>query len=165
MSTAKIVFRNRMAAFLWGFAAVWMLMLVTITWVYWRDGAPVGYSEAVTRAILAAFWVAGLGIIAYVSSKACFTVSVARDKTITVSWRYPHRVQRQRMSAADVEPAEVIEARDDEGEPYFFARFISRQGDRVDFYEGHDRRACEDACLRFNIAIGKWQRPISKPPA
>lgn len=38
------LFRNRLAVFLWGFAALWLTMLCAMTYLMLRDGPPDGHS-------------------------------------------------------------------------------------------------------------------------
>ena len=75
--------------------------------------------------------------------------------SVTVTWRYPHKVVRRVFGAAGVEPATVVGSRDSEGDPYFYARVVSTDGETIDLAESHDRSACERACKKFNAALGR----------
>lgn len=150
-----VTFRNRMAAFLWGFTVVWLGMVATFTWLLFTDGAPEGTSPLLMRAVLGAFWLAGFGLVAWVSGKAITMVTVERDRSVSCTRRYPFRVERWSLPASDVSPAELVESKDSEGDPYFYARIYESNGRIVDLAEAHDRERCENACKRFNEAIGK----------
>jgi len=150
-----IAFRNRSAGFSWGFAAVWLTLLAAATYVFVRDGPPAGYSGPIVIGILALFWAGGIGLAAFVMSKPCLFVSVGPDARVQATWRYPHKVVRKQFDAASVRPAEVVDAEDDEGNPYFYARVRTLGTDFFDLAEGHARSLCESACDQFNAALPK----------
>jgi len=125
------------------------------TYVFVRDGPPAGYSSATTIAILAFFWAGGIGFAAFVMRRPCLFVSVGPDARVRVTWRYPHKVVRKQFDAASVRPAEVVDAEDDEGNPYFYARVRTLGTDFFDLAEGHTRSLCESACDQFNAALPK----------
>ena len=149
-----------MALFLWGFAAVWLALLAAMTYVVVRDGPPAGTSATMVVAIMGTFWLFGIGLVAFVTTKPCFSVSVDQGNRVSATWRYPHKVVRKELRAASVTPAGVVDSQDSEGGPYFYARVQSAAGDSIDIAEGHDRSACEQACERFNRALrpGGWRR-------
>lgn len=156
---AAITFRNRSAGWVWGIAAFWLTLLVAITYVVVRDGPPAGYSRAVVIGIMAFFWAGGIGLVAFVLRKPCVLVTVERDTRVSATWRYPHKVVRKRFDAGHVRPAEVVDARDDEDNPYFYARVRTAGSDFFDLAEGHTRALCESACDQFNRALhGKAER-------
>ena len=150
-----IAFRNRSAGFSWGIVALWLTLLMAGTYVFVRDGPPAGYSSATTIAILAFFWAGGIGFAAFVMRRPCLFVSVGPDARVRVTWRYPHKVVRKQFDAASVRPAEVVDAEDDEGNPYFYARVRTLGTDFFDLAEGHARSLCESACDQFNAALPK----------
>jgi len=148
-----------MALFLWGFAAVWLTLLAAMTYVVARDGPPAGTSASTIVVILGTLWLFGVGLVAFVSTKPCFFVSVDHANRVSAAWRYPHKVVRKELRTASVRPAAVIESQDSEGGPYFYARVQTTAGESIDIAEGHDRSACEQACERFNRALrqGGWR--------
>ena len=148
-------FQNRIALFLWGFAAVWLTILVAMTYVVLRDGPPDGNSVPMAVLVMSAFWICGIGLGAFISTKPCFFVTVDQRGNVTVTWRYPHKVVRKVLRAASVKPAVVINSRDSEGDPYFYARVVSSGGESIDIAEGHNRSVCEQACERFNLALAR----------
>jgi hypothetical protein len=157
-----VVFRNRSAGFIWGFAALWLSLLMAMTHVFARDGPPSGYSSVIVVAIMAFFWVGGIGLAAFALSKPCILVTVEPDTRVCATWRYPHKVVRKQFNAASVLPAEVVDAQDDEGNPYFYARVRTVGTAFFDLAEGHTRSLCESACDRFNLAL--HGRRIPQPP-
>ena len=87
------------------------------------------------------------------SGKACFYVTVEQDRHVSATWRYPHKIVRKTLPAASVLPAAVIDSRDSEGGPYFYARVNTTDGAAIDIKEGHSQVACQQACERFNSAL------------
>ena len=146
-------FRNRIALFLWGFAAVWLTALVAMTYVVLRDGPPAGSSLPTTALIVCAFWIFGIGLAAYVSTQPCIFVTVDPGHTVTATWRYPHKVVRKVLFTMSVEPAAIVISEDSEGGSYYYARVSSNDGESIDIAEGHRRADCERACARFNAAL------------
>jgi hypothetical protein len=151
--TVRVVFRNRMAAFLWCFCAVWLAMLGAMTWVLLRDGAPAGTSPALVHGGFVLFWLAGAGGAAWAASRPCFRAQVDPAGGVELIWRYPHRAVRRSLPPGSVGPATVVESEDSEGDPYFHARVEAPGGSSFDLAEGHDRERCERACERFNDAL------------
>ncbi|MFO1304502.1 MAG: hypothetical protein U1F54_12260 [Burkholderiales bacterium] len=147
-------FRNRSAAFLWGFAVVWLGSLVLFTYVLVRDGAPAPHSPFLIGAIFVVFWLFGLGLIAFAAAHPCTSVAVDGGRVLA-TWRYPHRTERQSYPAAHVPPAQVVRERDSDGDTYFFARVTLSEGRILDLSESHNRGACERNCKRFNAALAR----------
>jgi hypothetical protein len=140
---------NRMALFLWGFAAVWLAMLTAFTALVIRDGPPPGYAPEVAIAILAAFWLGGFGLAGYAASQPLQSVTRGPDGAVRVDWIRPLRRERRVYPAGTVGAPEVVVGTDTDGDPYFRARLRLPDGLSVDIAEGHDRARCEDACRRF----------------
>lgn len=153
MEKSLLVLRNRMPAFVWGFAATWIALLVVMTAELVIDGPPLGYSFPVMAVVLGVFWIAGLGLLAYACSKPCTFVTVDAGATVTFTKRYPHKRERNSFAVGEISAAEVSESTDDEGDPYFFARVTSSDGESFDIAEGHDRERCAQVCGRFNQAL------------
>jgi hypothetical protein len=148
-----MVFRNHKAAFGWGFAAIFVLFVAAMTYVFFRDGPPPGYSQPLIAALLALFWLFALAGFGYAASKPCVTVSVLPTLSVRIVHRYLFsRVDREVPSAV-IGRAQVTESRDDDGDPYFYARAILGEGFRIDLFEGHDRESCDSICRRFNAAL------------
>ena len=147
------MFRNRIAAVLWVFAALWLAVLLIMTYLLARDGLPGEYPAWAATGIAAFFWLGGVGFTRYVLSKPCFFVTIGEGGQVLVTWRYPHKVVRKRFSASDIRAAGVVEGEDDEGNPYFFARVGTMDSEHFDIREGHSRSLCQDACERFNRAL------------
>lgn len=157
-------FQNRIALFLWGFAAVWLTILVAMTYVVLRDGPPDGSSVPMVVLVMSAFWICGIGLGGFIATKPCFFVTVDQGTSVTATWRYPHKVVRKVLRATSVKPAAVINSRDSEGDPYFYARVISIDGESIDIAEGHNRSVCEQACERFNLALQQSSLPNQPVP-
>jgi len=150
-----VIFTNRIAAFLWGFALVWVIVLVIFTGLLVRDGPPEGWSREAFWALMAIFWLGGFGIARYALSKPCYFVSVDPSGMVQFAWQYPHRRETKRFPSARLATPNVVDGTDDEGNPYFYARLDLPDGSTTCLTEGHDRSACEIACDRFTKAIAK----------
>lgn len=148
-----ILFQNRRAAFLWGFAALWLGLLAAMTWVTVRDGPPDGYSVHATLVVGAFFWLFGLGLLSFIAEKPCYRLSIRGDGQVELRWRYPFHARRKTLSLAQLMPAEVIDTRDSEGDPYFLARVRSHEGDVVHIAESAARQECEQACDTLNAVL------------
>lgn len=148
-----MTFRNNTAAFAWGMAAVFMLMLLVMSYVLVRDGPPQGYSMLASIGVAAFFWIGGLGLSAYAIGKHCSRVTVLPDATVLVIRRYPFRAVIQKIARAELRRAKVLESKDDEGSPYFRAGVAVTDGTSFELAEGHDRGSCESACARFNSLL------------
>jgi hypothetical protein len=147
------IFQNRSAVFLWGFAAIWLTMLIAMTYVALRDGSPAGSSAPTFALVMVLFWIGGIGLGVFVSTRPCSSTTVEEGRFVTVTWRYPHKVIRKVFAVASVLPAAVIESRDSDGALYYYARISTVEGEVVDITEGHRRVSCEKACERFNSAL------------
>lgn len=158
-------FRNSIAAFIWGFSFLFLVMCVLFTYLLIRDGAshipiyppdiPDFYPPWVMPLVVAVFWLAGIGLAAYAGSKPCVSAEVQADKSVIVTHRYPLRKSVRHIPAARLEPARVIATTDSEGDPYFECQITASDGFTASIAEGHDRGRCESVCASFNDATGK----------
>jgi hypothetical protein len=148
-----MVFRNRKAAFLWGFMAAFMALLAAMSYVLLRDGPPPGYSLEFLTTVMGIFWIGGLGGCCFAASHPCVTVTVQPHSSVLITHSYPFRREQQDVPTDQVVSAGVVESPDDEGNPYFFARAKLIGGLSVDLFESHDRHRCESECARFNQAV------------
>jgi hypothetical protein len=151
----QVIFKNRMAMFVWGFSLVWLIMLTMFTWLLVRDGPPDGYSGELMWAVVGLFWVGGAGLTGFALSKACYQVSVAPKGGVTFTWQYPHRRIRKTYERSQLTKPIVVEDRDSDGDPYFYTRLELPDGSLADLAEGHDQHSCELASDRFEKAIAQ----------
>jgi hypothetical protein len=150
----RATFRNRTAWAIWIFMAIWMTFLGLMTWVVFRDGPPTGYSWPTMWAILALFWTFGGAGTVWASTIRIVHVVVTDTGALDVTWRWPFRVERRRVEAADVPKAEMFYGRDSDGDPYFTSRVTLRDGATIDLAESHDEAAVEAATAQFNATAG-----------
>lgn len=148
-----MTFLNNSAAYVWGFAAIFMLVVAAMTYVFIHDGAPAGYSPLFVFGVVTFFWIGGLGLSAFAASKHCLHVTVQPDSSIYIVWRYPFKKKARSVLPAELTPAKVFESRDDEGSPYFRARVTLADTTTIDLAEAHRRESCESTCQRFNAAV------------
>lgn len=149
----NVVFHNGKAAFLWGFAVIFLLFMLAMSWVFFRHGPPPAHPRGLIAVAVAALWVGGLGLAAYAGSRHCLTVTVYEDRSVQIVRRYPWRKEERRLRPGEVGAAKVHESRDDDGYPYFSARVDLEDGSRLELAEGHDRDRCERQCLHFNSLL------------
>lgn len=146
---------NRVAAFAWAFSAFFLLVVAAFTFLLIRDGPPPGYSATASGALLAAFWLVGLGLAAYASSRPQLRVSMEPGGVTVVTWRYPLRRLSRTVPPEQLGSATVVRSQDDEGEPYYSARVALADGTAIDLLEGHDRDSCDAVCRRFNESLAR----------
>ncbi len=99
------------------------------------------------------FWIGGLGGSAFAMNHSCVTVTVQPNSTVRIVHQYPFRRDQQEVHNERINRASVVESRDAEGDPHYFARAALIAGTHVDLYESHDRQSCESTCARFNQAV------------
>lgn len=128
-------------------------MVGAMTYVVIRDGFPGGYSTPVSLTIVGVFWLGVVALIPYAAAKPCLTAVVDGRNTVHAVWRYPHRAVRLTISGDDIGRAQVVEQKDSENDPYYVSRANTVDGIPLDLKEGHNRAACENACLAFNHAV------------
>jgi hypothetical protein len=155
MATNGTTFANRMAIFLWGFAAVWIGILFLFTGLLLRDGPPDGTAPGVILGAMAVFWLGAAGLAGHAMSRPSVRVSVGGDGGVTVTWRYPHRRFRKTYPPLSVPPPRLIEGEDDEGSFYCRVRLTLPDGRVADLAEGHDRESCVEACARLTRALAR----------
>lgn len=149
----RTIFANRIAVFLWGFALVWLSILGLFTWILVRDGAPEGQSPHVLQAVMAVFWIAGAGLLAFALSKPCYTVSIGRDGVVCFTRQYPHKRRRYTVPADQLTFPKVHQVQDNDGSAYFETRIDLPDATTFILAECHDRARCETARARFVAAI------------
>ncbi|GJL61271.1 MAG: hypothetical protein NPIRA03_41280 [Nitrospirales bacterium] len=150
-----MTFRNNIAAFLWGFSAIFLALVAVMTFVFFRDGAPFGFSPIIVTGAMALLWIGAVGFTVYSASKHCLRVTFQSDSHIFIIWPFPFRKEERIVARNNIAPATVVESTDDEGAPYFHARVPIQDGTMIDIAEGHHRASCEATCLRFNAILGQ----------
>lgn len=148
-------FRNRSSLFLWGFAAVWLSMLIAFTLVAIRDGPPEGHSAATIAVILGIFWVAGAAIVNFAMTKPCYSVAITPEADLTLIWTYPYKRIKKKFAGDGIVAPAVVEEKDSEGDPYYIARLSLPDGSTFDIAENHDRARCDRVCKKFTEALSR----------
>lgn len=148
------VFRNRKAAFVWGFMAIWLAMLIAFTGLFLRDGAPAGESPLLFVGVLAVFWIGGIGAAGYAASLCLIEVRVVTIGVVRVRRRYLWRAEERNYGRKAALQATLVEGRDSDNDPYFHARLQLPEGDTVDLWEGNDRDQAQAEVERFQRSVG-----------
>lgn len=154
MTSPIFEIRNRMAAFGWGFMAVWLGMVALFTFIMGRDGPHPSQPALLQHAVLAAFWVFGLAATAHVMSKPCTHLSVAADGTATLVRRTPLRREAETWPPGAVAAIEVRTETDDEGDPYWRSFLVARDGAEHLIREGRDPEEQRALAARLRAALG-----------
>ena len=149
-----------MAWALWIFMGIWMTFLGLMTWVTLRDGPPPGHSAPTFWSVLFVFWLFGTAASAWASTIRTVRAEVTDSGAVLVTWRSPFGVERRRIEAADVPPAEMIYGADNDGDPYFTSRVTLADGATVDLAESRDEASVEAATAQFNALAGRRRGPL-----
>lgn len=149
-----MIFRNRVAYALWGFAVVVLVFVATMT-----GAALMGYrgepdSPVLIAGVLILFWFGGIGLLAFAAAQSVTTIELEVGGGLRVTNRFPFRKESRLVAMADIQDVAIVEGVDDEGDAYFYARMRLRDGSDVDLAESHDRQRCEAVRRRFLSAIG-----------
>jgi len=149
-----VIFRNRVAYALWGFAVVVLAFVTTMT-----GATMMGYrgepdSPVLIAGVLILFWFGAIGLLAFAAAQSATTVEVEVGGGLRVTHRFPFRKESRHVAMVDIQDVAIVEGVDDEGNPYFFATMRLRDGSDVDLVESHNRQKCEDVRRRFLTAIG-----------
>lgn len=149
-----MIFRNRVAYALWGFAVIVLVFVATMT-----GATLVGYrgepdSPVLIAGVLILFWFGAIGLLTFAAAQSATTVELEVGGGLRVTHRFPFRKESRHVAMADIQDVAIVEGVDDEGAAYFFARMRLRDGSDVDLVESHDRQRCEDVRDRFLTAIG-----------
>jgi hypothetical protein len=158
-----MTFSNRAAGFVWAFVIVWLTLLVAFTVLLARDGPPEGYSLPIMAAALAIFWIAGLAAGGVASAKPCYVASL-KSSGATLLWQYPFRRIRLAIPLDQIEPPEVVEGRDSDGDPYFFAQLTLPALPQFDLAEGGSRTECDNVCRAFWAEVERLRRASGADP-
>lgn len=153
-----IVFRNYKAVAAWIFMALWMAGLGCFTWLGIRDGGMPGWGPHGTAALLCLFWVFGIGGCAYCFGMPCIRLRITATSVEAREGR-PGHTETHRCTPAEVAVPEVVETKDDEGDPYFRCDIELPGGKRVTVVESHARDEVEATRARLLSALA------ASPPA
>ena len=142
------VFRNRMAAFGWGFMIIWLAMLGAFTWIMLRDGPP-SQQPRLSVAVLLLFWLVGVPAAAHLFAKPIIYVRVRGRGRVSILKRYLIGSVEHEVGQRGTAEVRVVESKDSDGDPYFQARLRIDGGVELDIWEGHDRAQAEAEVARF----------------
>ena len=77
-----MTFRNNLAAYLWGFSAVFLMFVAAMTYVLIRDGVPPRYPPIIIAATMVIFWMGAVGFAIFAVSKHCLRVTINPDSRV-----------------------------------------------------------------------------------
>lgn len=156
----RLEFRNNMAIAGWVFMAIWTGVLCLFTYIFMRDGGFRQYDPAVEWAILALFWLFGLGGCSSFFGMPRFRMTIVNGQ-VTVNERWLLRRSTETFSLKVMAEPVVIRDKDSEGDPYFRCRVITPAGRSIIVSESNDEEKVRAVCKTLTEAIGR--RPASRP--
>ena len=157
MSGARVrrEYRNDKAVFLWGFMAVWLAMLVAMTYVAVRDGGIPGSRWGVP--VLALFWLFGIGAARWAATFSRVRVTLTADGVL-VRERFPFHAIEKRYRSRDLAAPRIDESKDSDGDPYFSCVLALPGGRRVAVAESGHRPEVEAALDALNASLASVRR-------
>jgi hypothetical protein len=140
--SAETTVRNLTPLFLWLFMMVWLSLLTTFTYVYFRDAGLPGVTEPWGMLLLLYFWLLGLGATRWAFKQACTKVSFVNGRLL-VDQRYPFYSTQHYLTIKNVELSEVITDEDSEGKPYYKLK-LKFGTEKITIAEGHSLEWVEE---------------------
>lgn len=112
-------------------------------------------------AIGSVFFAASVGLVIYACKECCTIVSIQTDRTVMVVWRYPLKAIRKSFSVSSIQPAQIAETKDSEGDPYYTCYFCAAYADdlaaaptdKIAIAQSHSKDICEQTRQQFNNAV------------
>jgi hypothetical protein len=153
MAVPAFEIRNRVAAFGWGFMALWLGMLALFTFIMGRDGPHPSQPALLQQGLLAAFWVVGLAVAAHLLAKPVTSLSVDAGGTARLARRTPLRREVETWPPGAIAAVDVREGKDDEGAPYWRTVLLARDGGEHVIREGHDPDDQRALAARLRAAL------------
>ena len=136
--------RNRIAFAYWTIVFAFLAIVLAMTYVLLRDGAPEGYSPLFMAGVLGLFWLFGLGAAAYAFSHPIVRIEVTAGG-LDLSLRTPFSRFQRRYRPHEIRKAEIIQTEDSEGDPYFLAKVTLVDEHSFNLAEGACREDCQQA--------------------
>lgn len=148
------VFRDTIAVVIWAFTALWLCGVGAMVYLLWRDGVPDTEPRWLVYVLVPMFLLVAPLLARFACTQACTLVRVHADGVVEVTQRFPHRVLRGRFPQSQLAPAELLETRDSDGDPYFYCQLALGHPfpGPVTLAQG-GRAHCVAAQSRFNAAI------------
>lgn len=156
----SIVFANYKPAFGWFLTSCCLLMAAVISFIFYKDGPPAGFSPLSFRIMLFLFWSFVVGGATYAFNIPCVIIFFTPEARLRVVMQYPFSKQTNEVSPSSIKQVTIVETKDSDGDPYFLSRVNIDNGMRFDFYESHHRPDCEMQCEKMR-ALLKQTRPTN----
>lgn len=150
----RLLASNGAPVFGWVFILVWLSALGAGTVAFASRAGGEGLPRHVASLVMAGFWLAGLGAVAFLLRIPRTTVRLdGRDLVVTERWL----VGRQEERIAHGQPArvEIANERDSDGDPYFVCQLTMPSGRVVKIKEGHRSEVVEATRLAVAAALGR----------
>lgn len=141
----------RTALVLWLVMAACIALLVSITWLFWRDGPP-AQTGTFGWVLLSLFWIGGLAASAWASTFAMVSMLVD-ERGVEVSERHPFTVRTTRCGVADLSVPAIVDGVDGDGDPQFRCELRLPDGRAVNLAESYRRFEVDAVRRRVLLAL------------
>lgn len=146
----------RVAVVLWLISACWIAVLLTFTWLFWRDGPPAGLGPF-GWPLLGLLWLAGFSAGASSAGSFALVSMQVDDDGVRVREWLPFKVRTTRCGVADVDVPAIVDGVDDDGDPRFRCELRLPDGRAVSLAESYRRLEVEAVRKRLLVALATTQ--------
>lgn len=154
----RLLASNGAPIFGWVFILAWLSALGAGTVAFVSRPGGEGLPRHVASLIIAGFWLAGLGAVAFLTRIPRTTVRFdGTDLVVTERWLIGR--QEERIARGQSGRVEIADERDSDGDPYFVCQLTMPSGRVVRIKEGHQRTVVEAARLAVAAALGRIADP------
>lgn len=154
----RLLASNGAPIFGWVFIVVWLSALGAGTVAFVSRPGGEGLPRHVASLIIASFWLAGLGAVAFLTRIPRTTVRFeGTDLVVTERWLLGRR--EERIAYGQSARVDVVDERDSDGDPYFVCQLTTPSGRVVRIKEGHRGAVVEATRLAVAAALGRIADP------
>jgi hypothetical protein len=125
-----------------------------MSWLLLNERVPNGTSPAFMGTFNLFLWGVGMFFANRVFAKPV-TILHCHAEGITVDSYWLWKKSRAHHAKDSIRETRIQESEDSEGDPYFTASVVLKDGTKILFAEGHFRELCEQAANKLNEALHK----------
>lgn len=144
--------RNTIAVWGWLICSAFLFGCAVMSWLLLNERVPDGTSPVLMGAFNLALWAVGMFVAHRVFAKPVTILRChANGFTVDSYWLWK---KAQAYHAKDcLRETRIQESEDSEGDPYFTAFVVLKNGTTILLAEGHFRELCEQAVNKLNKAL------------
>ncbi len=146
--------RNRLPIFGWVFISIFLGFNAIFTYILGRDGPPPSAPAPIMQLVLGAFWIVGVTVAGHLWSIPVTRLTQAPGGGLCLTSRTPIRRREEHFPRAVIAAVEVVQGRDDEGDPYWRTELVLADGTRRVLREGHDQQGQQVLAARLRQTLG-----------